>query len=360
MPMMGTVRSWDAAASDSTTCGEVAEAVGILRLMLGEHWKGWETGAPLATFFHTTFQGGPREWVRLGRLIHALEDAPNRHSMVRRDLGADAWTQYTAAVMALEFCGRLRLTGRAVEFIQTTDRKGPDARICLAGRWVTLEFKALHETDEMEPWHELQEWVYSQFCVHGMDLGGLEVDCAMNALTKDHRAAFAGGLLAVKTSQSPDYQELPQQTGRARVIDGNMGHWLFPVKQVSELERIVGKLARKWWKQLRGATTPTVIVIRTCMLFGETQESVTIKAEAAATRLREVLESFDVVGAILIYDEILWQPPSPAFLGHPDFRLSIGAVDGCARAALIVPNHHASTPLDAVELETLVGPTMLW
>jgi hypothetical protein len=360
MPMMGAFDSWQAAEADAGTVDEVARAVAYLRPILGEEWKGWANGAPLATVFTLSFQGGPREWVRLHRLVRTLEGVAERDSLVRRDLGSSAWTQYTAAVMALEFCGRLRGTGRAVEFIQATDAKSPDARVELARRWVTVEFKALHDPDEMKPWHALHDWVMGEFARHDLDLGGFEVDCAPAALAVGNRRAFLDGLLAVKRGGCTEYHDLPRQTGRARVVDGNMGHWMFPVTEVPELERVIDKLLGKWWKQLREATTPTVIVVRTRMLFGETLQSVASKGETAAARLREVMEPLPMIGAILIYDEMLWPPPSPAFLERPGYRLSVGAIDGCARAALLIPNDAAAVPLVSEEQDVLARPKMLW
>ncbi len=127
-----------------------------------------------------------------------------------------------------------------------------------------------------------------------------------------------------------------------------------------ELLRLVGKLGGEWWKKFRGATTPTLLMVRTGMLFGDTARRVHQKAVAAGAVLREVLEEFKMVGAVLIYDELMWQPPAPDFVASPEFRLSIGSVDGFARATLVVPNPCATLPFTKAELEVLVARTMRW
>jgi hypothetical protein len=50
----------------------------------------------------------------------------------------------------------------------------------------------------------------------------------------------------------------------------------------------------------------------------------------------------------------------PQYVEREEFRLHVGPIDGCARAALVVPNTLASTPLSAEELGVLVGATMHW
>lgn len=356
---MGGLKSWQEAEADPGTVGEVADAVRCFRSILGVRWKGWQKSSPLANVFPMSFQGGPREWVRLYRLIRELEGIPGR-DLVVRDLGSSAWTQYMAAVMALEFCGRLRRRGRGTEFIQNTDKKSLDARVDLVDRWTTIEFKATHEPDEMKPWNALHDLAFEHLARHNLDLGGLEVNCEPDALKPDVRNAFFDALLAVKQDGSPQWVDLPSESGRARIISGNMGRWTFPVEDVPDAERIARKMLGKWRLQLEQAPGPLVLIVRTGTLFGETLQDVTKNAETAAERFRETLLQLPTVGAVVIYDEMLWQPPDPTFVETSSCRLSVGAADGCARAALIVPNEAAAVALTTAELETLVRPDMVW
>ncbi len=125
-------------------------------------------------------------------------------------------------------------------------------------------------------------------------------------------------------------------------------------------DRIIGKLQSGWRKKFETAQTPTLLVVRTGMLFVETVEILVAKAESTAARLIEALSSHPKVGGVLIYDEILWQPPSADHLLLPGYRLSVGAADGCNRAVLLVPNPNATIPLSTSEIKSLVGPNMLW
>jgi hypothetical protein len=351
--------SWDEASADSRTNAELADAVVHLRRVLGEDWQGWKEGWPLATYFGMSFQNEPPEWVRLYRLVKALEAAPGTDALVRSDLGSSEWTEYSAAVMALEFCGRLRPSVRRVEFIETAGHLHPsDALVEIATRSLTVEFKALHNPDDMKQWEDLCDWVVNQLVARGGTGSGVDVECAPTAL--DEREALVEGLLVVQRERSPDWQPLARETGWARYTGLNVLGWRPAVRQRPELDRIIGKLTGKWWKKFRDATTPTLLVVRTGLLFGESPASVLAKAEAAAARLRETLESFQTIGAVLIYDEPLWPPAAPDFVETPTFRLATGAADGCARAVLVVTNPCATIPLTEEELQVLVGPRMLW
>lgn len=85
-----------------------------------------------------------------------------------------------------------------------------------------------------------------------------------------------------------------------------------------------------------------------------------MRIETAVRKLKEALHGLEMVSAVVIYDEILWQPPPPPSVLQSDFRLAVGAADGCARAVLLVPNPAAASNLQQDELDVLVGPNMLW
>ena len=130
--------------------------------------------------------------------------------------------------MSLEFCGRLRSAGCQVEFIQRNDDPHPpDCRIELDGRWVTIEFKALHEPDAMQPWHEFEEWFHGQFPSSHDPAIGMDVECAEPALVEQE--AFLEGLLSVQKSGVTTFQEFPRGTGRARCNGENIWKWQYPV-----------------------------------------------------------------------------------------------------------------------------------
>jgi len=102
------------------------------------------------------------------------------------------------------------------------------------------------------------------------------------------------------------------------------------------------------------------MVVRTRMLFGATSDRTRSKAEAAATYLNQALKNVPMVSAVLVYDDLLGEPPPECHVRDGGYRLSTGWMDGCARAALLVPNPIATTPLSEAEIEGLVGPKMRW
>jgi hypothetical protein len=259
--------------------------------------------------------------------------------------------------MQLEFCGRLRCAGCNVEFIRTDDRAHPpDARVHIAGRWVTVEFKALHGPGETLVWDLFVGRISDRF-VQRMHLSEVEVDLEPNAL--DELDAVVEGLIAVKRNRSTEMQELPRRTGRARFTGLNVGHWCYPISERPALHRVLGKLP-KWSQKFRHIDGPALLLVRAEMLVGPTAAGMLERAEQLASRLREALERFPRISAVIVYDDAFQVSPDPAFFDRSGFRLQLGAIDGWARAVLLVQNTSATSPLEEPELRALAGPDMLW
>jgi hypothetical protein len=299
MPLMA-IRSWTEADADPRTTGEFADAVAYFRRVLGDNWNGWTRAAPLACVFGPSFQGGPREWLRLYRLIRALDGLANVDDLVRRDLGSAVWTQYVAAVEQLEFCARFQRAGRAVEIVQRDDKKSPDARASLVDRSVTIEFKALHDSEEREQWDVFLERVCEIAFRKDCNLSSIEVEYAEAAL--DVPDAVAETLVAIQLARDPEFRPIPFNAGRARFAEhlGVMGECRIPVAQKDDLSRLVAKVTSKWWEQLDSAAGPTLIVVRTNQLFSYDREHVVAVAAGVADVLRGALSSRAMISAMLL------------------------------------------------------------
>ena len=201
-------------------------------------------------------------------------------------------------------------------------------------------------------------WVVDKMLRRGVEVDRIRVECDAAAL--NNRETFLEGLIDVYQKRSAVFRKLPRGTGRACFTDRGEAGWWFPLEETEDLDRIISRLTGRWRKKFMGLATPTLLVVRAEMLFGSTPQRVLEKAREVAASLQPVLGTLGTIGAILVYDEIFWSPPSPAFGAFPDFRLALGAVEGCPRAAMLVPNQHAANPLTAAELDVLVGPNMLW
>lgn len=351
-------RTWEYAAIAAGTNAELVEAVSTLRQLLGDSWKGWTNDSPLATQFGMSLQGGPPEWVRLCRLIARLVRARGIKGLVRSDLGSSAWTEYVAAVMALEFCGRFAANGRFVEFIETGGDDAPaDAFVDIAHRRLRVEFKALHEREGLEKWNDLMLWATHRLAAQGAD-NEIDVWCASSAL--ENREAFLADLIAVRDAKQLDMVELPSGTGRARYTGLNVMGWSYPEKQRPDVERLLAKLTTRWWKKFRNADRPGLLVVRTSMLFGQTLAGIESRAGVVAETLTDVLPSIPGLSAVVIYDDPFLPPLPPMNRTVAGVRLHTGAVDGCARVVLLVENAEATFPLVNEELELLVGTNMVW
>lgn len=337
---------------------EFAEAFDYFLATLGEPWSGWENGAPLAAVFNTSFQRNQREWVRFFHYVRALKRSPLVDALVRRELGSKEWTLYMAAGMALEFCGRLSATGHAAELVQNASDKIHDANVDLCGRQIAVEFKALHDREEMKSWHALHDWVGREFGARGLSTANIDVECGESAL--ENREVFLDALVAVKRGDSKEIAVLPEGTGRAQLSDSNTNLWRFPVDYVPPMDRIASKLEGSWWKKFRKASFPTLVVVRGAGLLAETVDGLLSNAQAAAHILRDALAKRSMVSGLVVYDEVMWVPPAPRFFEGDGFRLHLGSVDGIARAVMLVARSDATIPLDSCELESLVGPTMKW
>jgi hypothetical protein len=219
MPMMGSIRSWKDAAEDPRSVGEFADSVAYFQNVLGEQWLGWRKGSPFATVFDISFQGQPREWLGIYRLIRALGDAPGLASVVKQ-IGSSEWTSYMAAVMALEFCARMRKTGVDVVFVETDDLESPPDVVQSIDppRRMVVVFKALHDSDEAKRWDPLTDWLLEELTRRHLDVSAYDIDLEEPALVE--RNALLEGVLAAYEERPPQFRPLPLGTGRIRVMWG--------------------------------------------------------------------------------------------------------------------------------------------
>jgi hypothetical protein len=262
--------------------------------------------------------------------------------------------------MALEFCSRACACGSDVEFVQTGNEKTPDVRMRLADRWVTIEFKALHENEEIAPWYEFEQTLMNLLI--GRGVVATTFDRELTPLALSDPEAVADGLAAVAAGSHHEYQPLPRGTGRARLAAINSGLTGYPVVQQTELVRLVSKLRSKWWKQLASAEGPTLLVVRTSELFGRWDAAAVGRTARSVTdAVRPALSRLPMVGGVLVYDEPFWAPIWPAFAEQDDFRVRMETSPaGCARFMVLVSNPAAHVTLNRPELDRLVPPEPDW
>jgi hypothetical protein len=344
------------------------DAVEFFQRALRDDWSGWERpekwegAAPLASTFHTSFQGGAREWVRLHELARALFGLENLDAVVgRRGLGSPSWTDFYAAVMTLEICAGFRRGGRRVELVPENNDASPDARIVAARRSITTEFKALHDPEEMERWDMLYKLLIDRTCVRGLNHWSLEIYAMRPAL--DRPEAFIEGLIAVLERQISEPQELPEGTGVAwyRENPAMQGGWHPDVQQKDDLARLVEKLTGKWYRKVLSLEGPAIVIVRTDMLAASSRQRVEEVAEEIAQELGRELAEAVRFSAVLIYEDVMWPSPQPAFVQTATHRLALGSPDGRSyRAALLVPNPAARFPLTEEERGAFVDRQMRW
>jgi hypothetical protein len=182
------------------------------------------------------------------------------------------------------------------------------------------------------------------------------VDCDEAAL--DEFPTFLEAVLAAKKQRSPEFVELPAQTGRVRFTDSNMGRWRFPMTEKSEIDRLVEKLTQRWAKKFDDAREPTCLVVRTKLLYAADPRSILARAITIVRRLRPLPRPYAKLGGVLIYDEFGAGLSGSGFRASDGVRLHVGMVDGGARASLLVANPHAALPFQEIEAGALVGPEM--
>jgi hypothetical protein len=354
------VYSWESAEAQAVSVEGMPDAVTYFRRVLGETWWGKATKAQHAVVFHTSFQDGPREWVRLHRLARALEGVADLDDLVRQGLGSRAWNNYVAAVMTLEFCGRAKAKGHEVELVANGNEKIPDARVKLSRRgWVTIEFKALHDPDEQQPRDDLLQRIFDGLDRRGHDLSGLDIEFIGNV--PGETDPIVDQLVAVKSSRSTDYRDLCGGAGRARYLAGSPGYIRWPIAQADDLSRVIAKIKSKWHQQLERADGPTVLVVRTKAVFPVDGSGIQGAVEGAAGILGQVLAEHPMIGAVLLYEEPFWAPLPTITRETAAYRLAIGSSEGGhRRTAVLVPNPEARVHLTQEELGALAGPAMIW
>lgn len=361
----GRPQTWVEAAAHASADREMADAVRFFRGILGEEWQGWRGDYHFARSFHTAMQGGPREWVRLFRLALILERSPGLEVLVK-GLGGATWRDHIAAEQALELCGRFRQAGHRVELIQNTHRVSPDTRVWLHDRPVTIELKALHDRDEQAPWTEFEDEVMRGLREQLMQRDAWTSDyfrfrVEFEDPARRHVAAVVDTLLQILDSRDEAWRDLPGGGGRARFAEepGEQG-WTIPVLQQDDLTRVMGNLRSKWIKQLRTVEGPTLLVVLTEQMFPLELEALREQLHDITTGLRGLLPERRMLGGVLFHEEPFLPPHEPVIHSEPDWRFSMGATEGRARAALLMLNPTARAPLVPDEIDRLVGPDMRW
>ena len=358
---MGIPTSWNAAAESVRENPATRDAVEYFRRVLGERWRGWQQHSHLARSFHTSFQGGAREWVRLHLLTIALDGLDNVNLLVK-DLGSPAWQKHVAAAQALEFCGRMRAAGHRVEIIQNTDEVSPDVRVWLHERPITLEFKALHDPDEQIRWDNFIDALHNELCQRRPCAEVFPFEAEFSDPALEHLHDVADALSAIAANGNAELHDLPHGAGRARFLaDANAPRVLhFPVEQSDDLDRIVGNLGGKYSRQLRSVAGPTLLVVLTKRMFFARFERVVDVARDAASTLQRALAERTMISGLLLHEEPFEPPSTPLLYADRGWRLAMCTTEGRVRTALLVENAAANIVLTEHELDVLVGENMHW
>ncbi|MEZ4359122.1 MAG: hypothetical protein R3B48_03005 [Kofleriaceae bacterium] len=336
------------------------DAIRYFRGMLGERWRGWQQRSHLARSFHTSFQCGVREWVRLHRLAIALDGLDNVNLVVK-ELGSPAWQKHIAAEQTLEFCGRIRAAGHRVELIQNTDEVSPDARVWLDNHAITLEFKALHDSDEQMQWDEFFATLQSELFRRRPEGEVFPFWAEFLAPALEHPQDVADTLSKIAANKHSELHYLPHGAGRARYeADTEAREMLFPIAQCDDLDRVTRNLSGKYRRQLRSTETPTLLVVLTKTMFLTHSNRRIAAAREAALKLQKALEEGTMISGLLIQEELFEQLNSPLFHADRTWRLAINTAQGRARTTLLVKNGAANIMLSEHEIDVLIGKHMHW
>jgi hypothetical protein len=358
--LSGGHRCWSDAGNDPRATDESRDALACFKKLLGEQWDGWGRGVPLARNFFMSFQGLESEGVKFYRMIRTLAGVRGLREIVK-SLARDARSEYAAATMAMEFCSRIRAAGGEVEFVQRQSTPTPDVRVRLCERWVTMEFKALHERHELEVWYDFEQYVVTGLAARGLLGNDIAFDRELTDAALADPDGVVEGLAAVAAGNHREYVDLPRGTGRARIAPNNCGACGYPIDQQDELVRLASKLRQKWWKQLASAIGPTLLVVRTEHVLGWPDiASLGRAARRLATALAPCLSRLPMVGGVLVYEEPFLAPTWPAFADASDVRVRRDTSNGCARMMALVPNPAAAVRLTEDELSRFVGPEVVW
>lgn len=358
--LAGGHRCWSDAENDPRATDESRDALARFKKLLGERWDGWERGVPLARNFFMSFQGREPEGVKLHRMIRALDGVRGLREIVG-GLARDSRAEYAAANMALELCSRIRAAGGEVESVRRQSTPTPDVRARVAGRWITIELKALHERHDMEVWCQFEQHVVTGLAKRGLLGNDITFDRDLTDAALADPEAVVEGLAAVAAGNHREYVDLLRGTGRARIAPNNCGACGYPIDQQDELVRLASKLRQKWWKQLASASGPTLLVVRAeHVLRWPDVASLGLAARRMAAALAPCLSRLPMIGGVLVYEEPFLAPTWPAFADEGDVRVRRDTSNGCARMMALVPNPAATAPLTVDELSRFVGPEVVW
>lgn len=358
---IGTPASWDEAERASTHEPAMREAVAYFRVSLGERWRGWADKSHLARVFHLSVQSQEREWVRLHRLLNALNGVENLDLLIA-DLSSPAWHRHIAAEQTLEFCGRMRGAGRRVEIIKPSQKTAPDVRVWLHDRPVTIEFKALHDSDEQAAWDSFTDELHHELFRRRPGTEVFPFDIEFFDPAREHVEAIADALTLIAARGEDGIHDLPHGTGRATYLGAPAlpRALRYPIAQRDDLDRIVANLGGTYRRQLRGLQDPTLLVVLTQRMFFVQSEQMPVVAREAATALQAVLVERATVSALLIHEEPLEPPARPMLHVSNGWRFATTATEGRARTSLLIQNAGANIAMLPRELDALIGTNMCW
>lgn len=367
IPGLGPFKCWEDALRSALATGEVVEAITYFETALGSSWAGWESGTALAKEFFTNFQNGPCEGLRLYRLLKPLLMIPNCEYVVSKDLGSSALKDYRAAVMALEFCSAMQRAGCEVRFTKPDNDRHGDCEVRLVNQWVTVEFKAVYDSDGEARWSGFIEALCHALHLRDSDFAYFDVVFEMEALdvSIEDIADVMVGISAPVPGVEPGFTPLPGNAGQARRAHGTAGSHRRPTSQKPTTDRIVRNLeSQKWWGQLRDVPGSSLLVVRTQDLFDSMScSAIRELTSSLEPRIARALASKAMISALLVYEEPYLQgPPAPLVENLSAARVEIRTSQiGTTRISILFPSPSPRVRLSDAELDRIVGPTsLLW
>lgn len=351
LPRTGNLRSFDDARRDDRCTTEAQRAIDVLARYLGDHWPGWEQGRPLANSFFVTFQHSEMtDGVRFARLVAELEPKVDREffgSFLRRLLGSSEWHDYFAADTALSFLASHARVRIPVEFVAEGSTPTPDARVTMADRPITVEFKGMFLPDSEKKFADF----FKCLLEHQIDVNALEGEI----LETPSEAAYESVATAIAEFVADGaVGVLSFDEGWVRKRSEGM---LWGPSGKNDFERLKSRLSgQQYTRQLLETETPNVLLVRTRTAF------LGVKGPRLAEQtelLKSQLEKRPEVSAIVIAEAC---DASPIFCRDESIRLFVDEEPEfrTKRAVLAIANRQAVRPVTQEELDALVGPQMRW
>ncbi|MBX3201182.1 MAG: hypothetical protein KF894_23790, partial [Labilithrix sp.] len=342
----------------------VLDAIDYFEQLLGADWPGWAKGYPLANTFFTGVNSEEVTGVELHRLLASLHDEPDIGEVIGQ-LKSPAWEQFVAATMVLRLASGARRSAIKTQILRARGKHIADLRLDVAGRWLTLECLALHETAVMREAERVDVVLSRWLAESGIDrLGRTTVTILHEPSPSEVLERLPELKEAIHTIVREGRSEAEVETLAKVSFERGLSPLPVPLSGLGSepLDSDIRRLRHRMREKSRQlvANGPSILVVRTRHLFAFDPHREEMLVLLLAM-LHQELGGLPDISAVLVYETWLGSGPPARTRRAGRFAVVEGTDSrGRARVSAFVASGSAVHPLTRAEIDAFVGNESFW